>query len=99
MRNMTKLQWSQLQMAMLSVPLKHRTEVWKMSMEWIESILKDKVAQIPDLEPDSLHYVPKCCLCNGAIALDHDLVFHAASGTFSHYDCHMPSSHILGQVA
>lgn len=93
MRNLTKVEWKELQVALLSVPVRQRTKAWQKASDFIERVLADTNGLAVSLEPDSIHYVPECDLCRQAISIDEDFVFKAITGTYRHYDCfHAPES-------
>jgi len=96
MRNMTKVEWKELQAALLSVPIHQRTKVWKKAWDFIERVLSDTNGLAVELEPGSIHYVPECDLCHQAISIDEDFVFKAITATYRHYDCFHSSDNPTG---
>jgi hypothetical protein len=92
MNDLTRVEWKELQAALLSVPARHRTKVWKKAYQFIERVIAGKNALAVPVEQDSIHYVPECQICHKAISILDDFVFHAASATYRHYDCFYSST-------
>lgn len=87
-----KVEWQELQAALLAVPIRQRTSAWKKGMALVSEALKLNNLAIK-LAPDLMHHAVPCELCKQQIRIDDDYVFKAASGEYRHYDCfHMESA-------
>lgn len=86
-RDLTKIDWKEVQTALLSVPLKHRNSGWKKLSALVEEVLKGPNSRSVQIDPVDLRYAPCCDLCHKPIELGHDFVFKAVTGTYRHYDC------------
>ena len=87
MKNLTKNEWKELQVALLSVPIRQRTKAWRKAFDFVTRVLSDTNGLAVSIRPDSIHYVPECDLCHKAISIDDDFVFRATMGSYRHYDC------------
>lgn len=88
MRNMTRAEWKDLQVALLAVPLRCRTASWKKAMDFVEAVAAGKNALAPEIDVENVRWVPGCVLCGNPIRIDQDYVFSALTSTYKHYDCH-----------
>jgi hypothetical protein len=87
MEGLTKVEWKDIQVALLSVPIRHRTKAWKKASDFVNTVISKPNALAIPLSPDGFHYVPECDLCHKPISLDEDHVHKALTSTYRHYDC------------